>query len=157
MSLSLFPRDTSLFSRDPFFRDLGAFNAWPFEEPTGDASQMTTTTGGRNWPRQFRARVDMSETDKGYMVHVDLPGVKKEEVQISIKDQVLTVSGERESETKDEQRLLSERSCRKFARSIRLPDDADADKVAAKMDHAVLELTFEEKPAHAGVKKIAVQ
>ncbi|KAJ3058965.1 hypothetical protein HDU98_011446, partial [Podochytrium sp. JEL0797] len=54
-------------------------------------------------------------------------------------------------------RFFTERSVGKFTRSIRLPDDADADKVVAKMDHGVLELTLAKKPADAGVKKITVQ
>ncbi|KAJ3075049.1 hypothetical protein HDU98_009337 [Podochytrium sp. JEL0797] len=83
-----------------------------------------------------------------------------EDIQISYKNQVLTLSGERtssHSEIKNENRFVIERSVGKFTRAVRLPDDADSDKVVARMDHGVLELAIAKKPSDGGFKKIIAQ
>ncbi|KAJ3027278.1 UNVERIFIED_CONTAM: hypothetical protein HDU68_004143 [Siphonaria sp. JEL0065] len=149
------------FPRDSLFRDFdrllnAQLNAITSNEQNSDDSNQV---GSKYWGGSFNARLDLTENDKGYIVHADLPGVKKEEVNITIKDNVLTISGERNSnkETKDDHRHVVERSFGKFSRSVRLPNDANADAVTATMDHGVLELTLAKKALDEGVKKINVQ
>ncbi|KAI9008185.1 heat shock protein Hsp20, partial [Gaertneriomyces semiglobifer] len=87
-------------------------------------------------------RVDFTETDKNYVIKADLPGLDKKDVNISVQDDVLTISGERknEREEKDDKRHLVERSYGKFSRSIRLPIDVQVDDAAASMEHGVLQI-----------------
>ncbi|KAJ3377364.1 Heat shock protein HSP 90-beta, partial [Entophlyctis sp. JEL0112] len=59
-------------------------------------------------------------------------------------------------EIKDDQRHLVERAYGKFSRSLRLPNDANADKAVASFDSGVLQLVFPKKPLDDGVKKISV-
>ncbi|KAJ3128502.1 hypothetical protein HK100_009149 [Physocladia obscura] len=112
------------------------------------------------WGGKFNARLDMIEADDGYHIHADLPGIKKDQIDITVKDGILNISGERTNnkEIKDDQRHIVERSFGKFSRSVRLPKDADANKVAASMDNGVLQLVLgKKKNLDDGVKKITVK
>ncbi|KAI9366746.1 HSP20-like chaperone, partial [Zopfochytrium polystomum] len=136
-----------------------------------DASTSTSSSGSgqrqqRN-PRStivtragFHPRLDLAETDAGYVVHADLPGISKDKVDVSISDDgVLMISGERSSnkEIKDEQRHVVERSYGRFERTVRLPQDADRDNVQAKMADGVLELVVPKLAApKEAVKKISI-
>ncbi|KAJ3203291.1 hypothetical protein HDU83_000660 [Entophlyctis luteolus] len=155
MSLIGIPH-ASLFIRDPFTRDFDQLLNTHLNSITNPDYKNENVSGF--FGSQFNTHLDVSETDKGYVVHADVPGVKKEEVDVHIKDGVLTISGERSNnkEIKDGQRHVVERSYGKFSRSIRLPEDANADKVTASMENGVLELVFEKKPLGAGYKKIAL-
>ncbi|KAJ3076944.1 hypothetical protein HDU99_001273 [Rhizoclosmatium hyalinum] len=150
--MAVYLRPDSLF-RD-FDRLMNAqLNALTSTEKDADSSMS------KYWGGSFNARLDLTENEKSYIVHADLPGVKKDEVNITIKDNILTISGERSAtqENKNEQRHIIERSYGKFSRSVRLPEDANADAVSATMDHGVLELTLEKKvKLDAGVKKINI-
>lgn len=90
--------------------------------------------------------VDVSETEAAYVLHAELPAVKKENVQISVENGVLTLSGERKLEktTDDPQRKLHrvERSYGRFARSFSLPDTVDAEHIAAAYKDGMLEITL---------------
>jgi HSP20 family molecular chaperone IbpA len=112
----------------------------------GDSSSGLATS----WSGPFSEglRVDVTENDKNYVVKADIPGVKKEEVSITLKDDILNISGERTSskEEKDEQRHVVERSIGRFARSIRLPTDADPESIEAAVEDGVLKLTIEKRP-----------
>ncbi|KAJ3251082.1 hypothetical protein HDU77_006141 [Chytriomyces hyalinus] len=111
------------------------------------------------WGGSFNARLDLTETPSSYLVHADLPGIPKEQVQISVKDDILTLSGERlqQREEKDEHRHIVERSQGKFSRSLRLPRDANVEDVKATMEHGVLELVVGKKVKEDGAKKITIQ
>ncbi|KAI8833701.1 HSP20-like chaperone [Chytridium lagenaria] len=106
-------------------------------------------------------RLDITETPTSYIIHADLPGVKKEEININVKDDLLTISGERRasSDVKDSNRRIVERGYGRFSRSVRLPSDADAENVAAKMEGGVLELSLgkAEKTVEEGIRKIDIQ
>ncbi|KAJ3109642.1 hypothetical protein HDU97_003118 [Phlyctochytrium planicorne] len=108
-------------------------------------------------------RLDVTETDKSYVIHADLPGINKEEVNINIKDDMLNISGERRSSSEqvsaDNTRRLVERGYGRFSRSVRLPMDADAENVAAKMENGVLELCIAKRETgqeEQGTKKITI-
>ncbi|KAJ3210565.1 hypothetical protein HDU67_005196 [Dinochytrium kinnereticum] len=129
----------------------------------GSGQQVAHRPSNSLWARSFSraVRLDVSETDKAYLIHADLPGLNKEDISITVKDDILTISGERKSnnEIKDEHRHVIERSYGKFSRSIQLPQNADSDKVAAKLQDGVLELSVDKRevPAIEGPKKIAIQ
>ena len=89
----------------------------------------------------FSPAVDLEEKDNQYMVTVDLPGMKKEEIKIELSDNVLNISGERTRESKAEGRY-TERSYGKFMRSITLPAHVSPEKVQAHFENGVLHITL---------------
>jgi HSP20 family protein len=87
-------------------------------------------------------RVDIYETNDNYMVSADLPGVKKEDIEIALKDNTLTVRGEKKFEVKsDEDNYVRvDRKYGKFVRSFSLSDNVDAGKIKASYKDGVLEI-----------------
>ncbi|GAA6133808.1 Hsp20/alpha crystallin family protein [Oceaniserpentilla sp. 4NH20-0058] len=96
--------------------------------------------------------VDVSESDENFHVHADLPGVKKEDMSISVNEGVLTVSGKRESRHEETNNKLHrvERSYGSFTRSFTLPDNVNAKSINASFEEGVLNIDIpksnEEKP-----------
>jgi HSP20 family protein len=84
--------------------------------------------------------VDITEDAKGYTINVELPGVKKEEVKVSVEGGVLSISGERkaEKEEKDKKYHRLERSYGSFTRSFAVPEGASSDKISAVFKDGVL-------------------
>ena len=99
--------------------------------------------------------LDVAETEGGYNVSIDLPGVAKDDVKITIDGRCVNVSAQTQrDETKkdatDGSRLIyRERSSRSFARSFTLPEEVDQDASQAKLDSGVLSLTLAKKRAAA--------
>jgi HSP20 family protein len=102
--------------------------------------------------------VDISETPKEYLIKAELPGVKKEEVKVTVHNGVLTMSGERktEKEQKDEKYHRIERTYGSFTRSFSLPNDAAEDRVSAECKDGVVTIhvarTEAPKPKQIEVK-----
>jgi HSP20 family protein len=106
-----------------------------------------------------RVSVDVAEKDDAYMVTADLPGVKKEDIQVQVDGAQVTLSAEvkREKEANDGERVLhTERSYGKTTRSFTLPVELDEGKVEAKFRDGVLELKLPKKAA-AERKSITIQ
>jgi HSP20 family protein len=103
--------------------------------------QQFSDSEGRNGAL-FAPSVDVAETDKGYEVTMDLPGLKPEEVHLEFRDGQLWVTGERkhESEQKDKTYHRVERSYGQFRRVIALGADVDADHVDAEYKDGVLKV-----------------
>jgi len=104
-------------------------------------------------------RFDVRETGEAYTVAAELPGVKKEDIQVEIEGNEVTISAEtkRATEQKDGDKWLrTERYFGKVARRFALPQEVDEAKAAAKFDNGLLELTLPKKAATAG-RKLAVQ
>ena len=94
--------------------------------------------------------LDVAETEQGYTVKLDLPGVAKDDVKIAIEGRRVSVeaASTRRSEEKDGERLLySERPLASYARSFTLPVDVDQAESSAKMDHGVLTLQLAKRSA----------
>ncbi|KAJ3138144.1 hypothetical protein HK100_000135 [Physocladia obscura] len=154
-STIMFPR---VLNRDPLFRDFDRlFNAQLNALSTIDSQNNEVASA--YWGGNFHARLDLTEADDGYHIHADLPGVNKDEINVATKDGILTISGERSAnkEVKDEQRHIVERSFGKFSRTVRLPNDANFEKVSAKLNNGVLELVVAKKSVDEGIKKISIQ
>jgi HSP20 family protein len=99
-----------------------------------------------------RIRVDVAETEAAYVVSAELPGVKKEDIQVAIDGAQVTLSAEvkREKEAAEGNRLLHvERSYGKASRSFTLPQELDEAKAEAKFRDGLLELTLPKKAAAA--------
>lgn len=88
--------------------------------------------------------VDISETDAAYLVRAEIPGVKKEDVEVTIQDGMLTIQGERKQETEEKGKKFHrvERCYGSFMRSFQMPDDADAEKVTAEFKDGMLNITL---------------
>ena len=106
-----------------------------------------------------RVKVDVAEKNGGYKVTAELPGVKKEDIQVSIDGAQVTLTAEVKQEkeaAQDERVLHAERVYGKVTRSFALPQEIDEGKVEAKFRDGVLELTLPKKAA-AQRKQIAIQ
>jgi HSP20 family protein len=86
---------------------------------------------------------DITESDNAYLIKAEIPGVKKEDVKVTIQDGMLTVLGERklEKEEKGMKFHRIERSYGSFLRSFQLPDDADENSVKAEFKDGLLNVT----------------
>ena len=84
--------------------------------------------------------VDITEDDKEYLIKAELPEVPKEQVKVKVERGILTISGERRSEKEEKNKKFHrvERSYGSFVRSFALPEDADAEKVAAEFRDGML-------------------
>ena len=108
---------------------------------------------------QMQIKLDLKEDDNAYTVHADIPGVKKEDIHVSIDGNQVSISAEsrmEKEEKKGEKVLRSERFCGKVARSFTLAHDVDEAKSQAKYSDGVLELTLPKKAA-SSAKKLAIQ
>lgn len=102
--------------------------------------------------------VDIKETDKEFIIHADIPGVDPDDIDVHMEDGMLTIKGERESETKENREGYKrvERHRGTFYRRFSLPDTANADKISAKSKNGVLEITIP-KQEKAQPRKIQVK
>ena len=90
----------------------------------------------------FIPTVNTREADDAYYIEVDLPGVKKEDIDINVDENTLTISGIRKltEEKKEEEFYKVESMYGKFERSFSLPEDADSENIEAKSENGVLEI-----------------
>ena len=91
----------------------------------------------------FRPAVDLTETDQHYLVKADLPGMKKEDIRVSVENGILAIEGERksEAETKEKNYHRVERSYGRFVRSFNLGSAVDDARINANYKDGVLEIT----------------
>jgi HSP20 family protein len=106
----------------------------------------------------WRPSVDVYQAEDKIVVKADLPGVTKEDIDVSVVDNFLTIKGERkhETEVKEEDVHRVERSYGTFERSFELPGTVEAGKIEATYKDGVLEVTLPKKP-EAKPKQIAVK
>lgn len=106
----------------------------------------------------FTPAVNERIDEKGYYLEIDLPGVKKEDIEISVNDGVLTISGERKLEKKEEKPNYTriESFFGRFERAFKLPNDADLDNIEAKYEDGVLKVFIPKKQKPEG-KKIEIK
>ena len=107
--------------------------------------------------RRWVPAMDLIETDDHLVLKGDLPGLDKDDVEVEVKDGVLTVSGERktEHETTKEGYHRVERAFGSFSRSLTLPEGVDAEAVSASFDRGVLEVLIP-KPEERKPRKISI-
>ena len=100
---------------------------------------------------------DIKEEEDKYVIHADIPGVKPEDIDVSMENGILTIKGERESEKKDNREGYKrvERVYGSFMRRFSLPDTADADRISAKSVNGVLEVVIPKQEKQLP-KRIAV-
>src|SRR6266403_5148044 len=115
--------------------------------PFGSAQAL----GGLGWPR-----IDVDETDKEVRVTAELPGLDEKDVSLEIANGVLSISGEKKSESEDKDRRFSERYYGRFERRIPL-EDVDEDKATASFKNGVLTITVPKSgEAKSNVRRIEI-
>jgi len=92
----------------------------------------------------FVPKVDVVESEKAFELHVEVPGMNKEDFNIEINDNYLTISGERKFSTEKNEKDFHTIETRygSFSRSFTLPDSVSSDKINAKYNNGILELTI---------------
>ena len=107
--------------------------------------------GSMNWPS-----IEVSATDKDVKVTAELPGLNENDVQVELTGGVLSIKGEKKTETEDKDRRFSERYYGRFERHIPV-EDVDPDKVSAAFKNGVLTVTMPKLPQpESKVKRIAI-
>jgi HSP20 family protein len=101
--------------------------------------RIADAAAGDLWPS-----IDIVENDNDFVVNVELPGVRKEDVKITVNEGVLTVRGEKrqEGEMKEERYRRVERSFGTFERSFTLPTTVQSDRIGAGFSNGVLTITI---------------
>lgn len=130
---------------------------------------LTRPWSGLGWPRRWRLRedigirgpaIDVYEEKDDVVVKVELPGMKKEDLELNISDNLLTIKGEKkkEEEVKEKEKgyYHSERSYGSFARTVEIPKDIQADKIRASFKDGVLEVRLP-KTAEAKRKEVKIK
>ena len=125
----------------------------PFLAPFRLLDEMFRTSGNTR-VTGFTPPLDVRETEDEYLVFVDLPGVKSEDVTIEFNDQVLTITGTRVAVETGESQLV-ERPYGSFVRNLTVPSGVDSEQIKAEYHDGVLELHIA-KPAEVKPKKIAI-
>ena len=113
--------------------------------------------------KEWVPAIEMYDKGDKYVIKAELPGMKDEDVEVSLSNDVLTIKGEKksESEVKEEDYYFSERAYGSFLRSLSLPANVDAKKIDANFENGVLEVSLpkmsEVKPekitVHTGKKE----
>jgi HSP20 family protein len=128
---------------DRLFDDVAGDYHWPFANGRGALTPS----------------IDVSETDKEMTIEAELPGVDEKDIDVTLADNLLTIKGEKKQETEEKQKdyHLTERSYGSFMRSMSLPFDADPATIKAAFKDGVLTITLPKPPeVEAKVKKIAI-
>ena len=138
------PSATAQTARDPFFRLIDTF----FNQDSGNED-----VSSRSW----MPPVDIQETEDGYRLTAELPGMTKDDINITLENNVLRLSGERkfEKDVKKESYHRIERAYGTFGRSFVLPQQVSSDKVEAAFKDGVLTVTVP-KAEQAKPRKITI-
>ena len=127
------------------------FNPWstsyfltnPFLEMERSRWAMNNIFSQLEQSQVFNPKLSLEETEKNYLVKVDLPGLEKDSINVELENKILTISGERQAskETKNDKGFYhSERSFGAFRRSVKLPDDIKDTSIEADYEQGVLKI-----------------
>jgi HSP20 family protein len=98
--------------------------------------------------RDLQPDIEVQETGTAYSVTAELPGIDQKDLQVDVRDNVLSIAGEKHAahQKNEAGRRYSERSYGRFERRIALGDEIDADKIEAKFGNGVLSITLPKNP-----------
>ncbi|TPI11625.1 Hsp20/alpha crystallin family protein [Mesorhizobium sp. B4-1-3] len=124
-----------------------------FDSRFGSFGSLSSFNGlNGSWPS-----VEISDTEKEVKVTAEVPGLEEKDVEVLLDSDVLTLRGEKRSETEDKDRHFSERFYGRFERRIPLRCEVEQDKVAASFKNGVLTVTLPKSAkAQSKVKRIAI-
>ncbi|TVR32161.1 MAG: Hsp20/alpha crystallin family protein [Balneolaceae bacterium] len=106
----------------------------------------------------FSPSIDISETDKQFMIEAELPGMEKKDINLNLENGRLTISGERKFEKKEDGKKFHrvETHYGSFTRSFQLPDNVDDNSINATYNNGILNVTINKSEQKAG-KKIQIK
>lgn len=150
-----FPRSPATLSRDPFFRSLDQFLSDDVFRPLALFNRLAN---GEELTSGWIPAIDVHENEEAYVFTAELPGLDKEDVSITLENNILTVSGERkfEDEAKGDNYRRIERAYGNFSRSFTLPSQVDQQQVAAEFKNGLLHISVP-KAEQAKPKKIEIK
>ena len=124
---------------------------------SSDFNRLFNTLFDENRTQRWVPAMDLVEADDHFLLKADLPGLGEDDVSIELRDNALTISGERRSEHEARERgwYRVERATGRFSRSLSLPEGIDADAVTASFDKGVLEVRIP-KPEAKKPRRIAI-
>lgn len=141
----------------------------PFTEMENFFSPMTTRGYGR-FPRLFRGdngdvtfewapSADISETDKEYLVRAELPGVKKEDIRVSLDSGLITIEGSRQQQREDKNERFHTVECcyGNFSRTFSLPERVKAEAIKSEFKDGILTVHIPRDETLSKPKQISVQ
>lgn len=148
--------DKRMTVRDGDRRGVSPFGLWSdvddlFDAFRKDIDRMFMDPWARTTVRPIRVRpaanympMDMEDDGENLKLTIEMPGVRKKDVKLSINEDILTISVDSKEDKKKEEKnyLLRERSSYQCERSVRLPTEVQGEKVEAKMDEGVLHVTL---------------
>ncbi|EIW56976.1 HSP20-like chaperone [Trametes versicolor FP-101664 SS1] len=152
----------STFFTEPFYSlaDFDRLFDEAFNARTSAVAPRQQGNNGNAVSRPLRPRLDLHEDQEKNLVTAtfELPGLSKENVQIDVRDNVLTVSGEStiSSERDDKGYSVRERRFGKFSRSLPLPQGIKPEEIKASMENGVLAVTFPRTTPEQAPKKITI-
>ena len=139
------------------------YNPWSLidqlnRELTGPMQNYSSDDDANVATASWAPSVDIAEDENGFTLMADIPGVKPEDIDVSMENGVLTIKGERSTEEKTEKENFRrvERQYGMFYRRFTLPETANADKIEAHSEHGVLKVTIP-KQAVAQARRISVK
>ncbi len=123
-----------------------------------ERAQESGTKEGSIATAEWAPSVDIKEDNDKFVLYADIPGVKPEDIDVSMENGVLTIKGEKKTEATTEQEGYKriERTHGSFYRRFSLPDTANAEAISAKSKHGVLEIIIPKREA-VKPKKISVE
>lgn len=150
--MNIIPREPFSVSRWEPFREME--EAMRQFAPFFARGLLEPTEGERTW----RPVANISETEQEYLIKAELPEVKKEDIEVTVEDGILTLRGERkyEKEAGEANDLRIESFYGTFARSFALPENVDTDKISAECKDGVLKVRIP-KTADSKSKPIQIQ
>jgi HSP20 family protein len=131
-----------------------------FDRFLSDPFGMSPFDGWREMAGRFSPRVDVNETDEAIQVSAELPGMDRDDIEVSVTKDMLTLSGEKRTETewKEKQARYMERSYGSFRRTIPLPAEVEVDRVEATFEKGVLRIELPKSPEERRrTKRISVK
>jgi HSP20 family protein len=113
--------------------------------PVGDTSRLF----GETWPTALKPHIDIAATDREYVITAEVPGLEASDLQLELLEDTLLIRGEKRQEWEKQNAGVyrMERRYGAFERVLSLPEDADPDRMEAKLRHGVLTVTMPRKPS----------
>lgn len=138
----------------------GGFNDFDrmFDSMFRNALTNLSASGGT--VTDLALRLDVSETPVAYLVHAELPGVEEKDIEVTLDDGLLTISGSKNTETEEDGKTFHrvERSYGSFRRTLALPADADENGIRARMKNGVLSVEIAKtKQSEKSAKRIEIE
>lgn len=119
-------------------------------------------SAGSDFGFSFNPKIDISDDEKNIYVEAEIPGVKKDNIDISLQDNILTIKGEKKEETEEKKDnknyYRSERSYGSFTRSFTLPSEVNPKTCNAKFEDGILKIEIaKSQPKPRNVKQIEIK